>query len=267
VSLDASGEARADAHGRCAIALEPESELGWAPRSALDDGARTLLDRFLPLCAGRDAQALIVAHLGQSLDGRLATVTGAARFMTGPEDLEHMHRLRALFDAVVIGAQTACTDDPELTTRLVPGRHPVRVVLDPRRRAGSNLRVLRDGAAPTLLVTARGARSEPGALGAHVEVIEVGAVDRKLDLREVLAALAARGLSRIFVEGGGITVSRFLQEGLLHRLQLAIAPKIVGSGTHAFELAPIAELSDAITVKCRRFALGADILIDCDLRA
>jgi diaminohydroxyphosphoribosylaminopyrimidine deaminase/5-amino-6-(5-phosphoribosylamino)uracil reductase len=267
VSLDAQGETRADAHGRSAIAVDPEAEVGWAPLAAVDDPARLLLDLFVPLCCGADAEAMVVAHLGQSLDGRLATVTGSARFVTGPEDLAHMHRLRALFDAVVIGAQTACVDDPELTTRLVPGKHPVRVVLDPQGRAGEHLKLLSAAAAPTLLFGARGAKRPQRTLGAHVEQVEVASDGRKLDLRQVLAELAARGLRRVFVEGGGITVSRFLQEGLLHRLQLTIAPKIIGSGTHAFELEPIAELSDAITLRSRRFALGDDILFDCDLRA
>ena len=78
---------------------------------------------------------MVVAHLGQSLDGRVATVTGSSRFVTGPEDVRHTHRLRALFDAVLVGARTACIDNPRLTTRLVPGRQPARVIVDPNGAA------------------------------------------------------------------------------------------------------------------------------------
>jgi diaminohydroxyphosphoribosylaminopyrimidine deaminase/5-amino-6-(5-phosphoribosylamino)uracil reductase len=267
IALDEQGELRVNAPGQNAIYVRPECEACWAPLLAVDDQARMLLDLFVPLCAGPGCGALVVAHLGQSLDGRLATVTGASRFVTGPEDLRHMHRLRALFDAVVIGAQTACIDDPELTTRLVTGRQPVRVVLDPHGRMDDKLRLLCDGRAPTLVVTGRGDHVRSRSFGSHVEVVEVATDDRQLNLHDVLAELGARGLRRVFVEGGGVTVSRFLQAGLLDRLHLAIAPKILGSGTHALRLQPIEHMSEAITTRCRRFALGDDMLFDCDLRA
>jgi riboflavin-specific deaminase-like protein len=265
VSLDERGQLRAPGYGAHAVELRAEHEPCWEALGSVDESARALLDMYLPLCVGPGRDAFVVAHLGQSLDGRVATVTGASRFVTGPEDLRHTHRLRALFDAVVIGVQTANVDDPQLTTRLVPGRQPVRVVLDPRARLLGQLRVLCDGRAPTIVVTARGAWPEPRTLAPHVEVIEVEGDAQLLDLNDVLAALRARGLSRIFIEGGGVTVSRFLQAGLLHRLHLAIAPKIFGSGTPALQLAPIEHMSQVLTTRCRRFALGADMLFDCDL--
>jgi riboflavin-specific deaminase-like protein len=265
VWLDELGELRAGAYGPHAIELRGDCEDGWVPIAAIDEHARALLDLYMPLCTGPGRDAFVVAHLGQSLDGRVATVTGASRFVTGPDDLRHTHRLRALFDAVVIGVQTANIDDPQLTTRLVPGRQPVRVVLDPRARLRAQLRVLCDGCARTLVVTARGAWPEPRTLAPHVEVVEVDSSGELLDLRDTLTALRARGLARLFVEGGGVTVSRFLQAGLLHRLHLAVAPKIFGSGTPALQLAPIEHMSQVMTTRCRRFALGADMLFDCDL--
>jgi riboflavin-specific deaminase-like protein len=265
VWLDEQGQLRAGSYGPGAIDLQSEREDGWEPVSPVDEAARALLDLYLPLCAGPGRDRFVMAHLGQSLDGRVATVTGASRFVTGPDDLRHTHRLRAMFDAVVIGVQTANVDDPQLTTRLVPGRQPVRVVLDPRARLRAQLRVLCDGCAKTLVITARGAWPEPRTLAPHVEVIEVAGDGTRLDLHHVLAELRARGLTRVFVEGGGVTVSRFLQAGLLRRLHLAVAPKIFGSGTPALQLAPIEHMSQVLTTRCRRFELGADMLFDCDL--
>jgi diaminohydroxyphosphoribosylaminopyrimidine deaminase/5-amino-6-(5-phosphoribosylamino)uracil reductase len=87
-----------------------------------------------------------------------------------------------------------------------------------------------------------------------------------LCLPEILSVLRARGLSRIFIEGGGVTVSHFLQAGLLQRLHVVIAPLILGSGTPALQLDPIDRISDAISTHCRHFALGPDVLFDCTLK-
>ena len=78
-------------------------------------------------------------YVASSLDGFIATPGGDSRFVTGPDNILHLHRMRALSDAVVVGAQTVAADDPRLTTRMVPGDSPVRVVLDPRRRLSARL--------------------------------------------------------------------------------------------------------------------------------
>jgi riboflavin-specific deaminase-like protein len=271
VALDEQGRARLCPPELGLIAIRQEREQGWEQTCAVDDAARELLDLYAPLCCGAGSRELVVGHLGQSLDGRVATVTGASRFVTGAEDLRHTHRLRALFDAVLVGAQTACADDPRLTTRLVPGRQPTRVVLDPQARLDPRLQLLSDGVAPTIVVTASGvrdARSKAARWAAHVQVLELPSQDGLLDPRAVLGGLRARGLSRVFIEGGGVTISRFLHARALDRLQLVIAPKIIGSGTPALQLPPIDQMADAITAAgCRRFALGPDMLFDCVLRA
>ena len=101
------------------------------------------------------AQPLTVGHLGQSLDGFIATHSGDSQFVTGEENLRHMHRMRALSDAVLVGAGTVAADDPQLTTRQVTGPSPLRVVIDPMRRLPDTYRVFHDDAAPTLYVCGR----------------------------------------------------------------------------------------------------------------
>jgi riboflavin-specific deaminase-like protein len=238
------------------------------------------LELYQPLLDARraparsDARPWVLAQLGQSLDGCVATAAGDSYFVTGAHSLLHLHRLRALCDAVLVGAGTVAVDDPQLTTRRVPGPHPVRVVLDPAARLDGSARVLRDGAAPTLwLCDSRHAAAARARLASAIA--EVLAVDGLLDTAEptrgphlarAFAALAARGLRVLLVEGGGVTVSRCLEAGLLDRLHLVIAPVIIGAGRRGLQHAGPARMADCLRPAARRLALGADMLWDLDLR-
>jgi riboflavin-specific deaminase-like protein len=217
---------------------------------------------YLPLCIGAGARDLVIGHVGQSLDGMIATAGGASRYVTGPENIVHMHRLRSLVDAVLVGAGTVECDDPQLTTRLVPGEHPTRVVVDPSLRLPHSQKLYRDGAAPTLIVCGRG-RAERGP--PRVPVVEIGSESSVLAVTDVLAALAARGLRRVFVEGGGVTLSHFIQARRLERLHVTICPMIIGRGRPGISLPGVESLDRAIRPATRRFNLGNDVLFDCHL--
>jgi len=217
-----------------------------------------------PLVAPPEADdgCFVLGRIAQSLDGRIALPDGRSRWISGPEDIVHTHRLRALADAVVVGCGTVRADDPQLTTRLVAGRSPVRVVLDPRRALGDGYRVFGDGGA-TLLACARAAGGPARHGGA--EVLALPCDSDGLDLRALLAALRARGLRRLFVEGGGVTVSRFLAAGAFDRLHVTIAPLLLGCGVPAFTLPPAPCLSEALRFAWRAHRVGDDLLLDVPL--
>ena len=239
---------------------------GWRSPGA-EGGSEAMLDLYLPVCAATARRPMTIAHLGQSLDGFIATRSGDSSFVTGPENILHLHRLRALCDVIVVGAGTVGADNPRLTTRLVTGRNPVRVILDPACRLPSMLSVFSDGEAQTLRVCASGTSASPCILGRSERRLEVPAVATGLDLGALLAQLRARGYHRVLVEGGGVTVSSFLRAGLVDRLHLAIAPVLIGDGRPAVRLPPQLRLQDCLRLQHRIYRSGADILFDCDLRA
>ena len=261
---DGQNEGPSDDPRRNAV-LRWQPATGWSAVLAPEDPRRDLLDLYLPISSANSSRPIIVGHLGQSLDGFIATTSGDACFVTGPQNILHLHRLRALCDAVIVGARTVENDNPRLTTRLVSGNNPLRVVLDPKRRLADSHHVFSDGDAKTVRVTGRtnGASTRAG----NDKELVVGYVDDRLDLHDLVRQLRARGCARIFVEGGGVTVSSFLEAGLLDRLHIAIAPLLIGEGRPAIRMAPRRLLKDCMKVQPRIYRTGEDVLFDCDLRA
>jgi riboflavin-specific deaminase-like protein len=220
--------------------------------------------RFGPLRRGTVDHLVVVGQIGQSIDGRIATVTGHSKYINGPAGLAHLHRLRALVDAVLVGIGTAVADDPQLTVRRVAGPSPARIVLDPRGRLPAHARVLAQDGARRLVITAEGVRPS---LPPGVEIIEVPAPGGEIAPAAILGALAEQGFGRILIEGGAHTVSRFIAAGCLDRLHVMVAPIMFGSGQTGVTLAPIARADQALRSPMRAHLIGEEVLLDCDLTA
>lgn len=240
---------------------QPEATLvlgadgSWEACQPILDSARHLLELYAPLCRAR-ARRFVVAHLGQSLDGRIGSLSGEPENITGSEDVAHNHRMRALFDAVLVGAGTVFHDDPLLTVRRAEGRHPHRVVIDPNRTLSAQYRIFSDGAAPTLLLC-RADLCVQGEQHGQAEVVGLPTCSPQ----EVVDALCLRGLPRLFIEGGGVTVSRFLAASCLDRLQITVSPMLMGQGR------PSLLLDQALRLRprTRRFDLADDVMFECCL--
>jgi len=221
-------------------------------------------DLFGPLRAGTTDDLVVVGQLGQSLDGRIATESGHSKYINGPAGLDHLHRLRALVDAVVIGVGTALADDPQLTVRRVAGPQPARVVIDPNGRLPASARVFASDGVRRLLVTAAGTRCAPPS---GVEIFTLTTTDGRIAPPAILAALAERGLHRLLIEGGADTVSRFLVAGCLDRLHVIVAPIILGSGRASLILPPIERADQALRMPVHAHQLDDEVLFDLDLSA
>jgi diaminohydroxyphosphoribosylaminopyrimidine deaminase / 5-amino-6-(5-phosphoribosylamino)uracil reductase len=245
------------------------SASSWAPVPVTFRSPNRSLPRpwdhiFGPLRRGQIDDLVVVGQCGQSIDARIATASGHSHYINGETGLIHLHRLRALVDAVVIGVGTAIADDPQLTVRRVEGPNPARVVIDPNGRLPSTARLLTADGIRRLIISAVEA---PAALPAGVEVVRLPVRDGQVGPAAIIAALAARGFCRILIEGGADTVSRFLAAGCLDRLHVLVAPIILGAGRSSLTLPPIERLDEAMRAPMRAHSLGGDVLLDCDLSA
>jgi diaminohydroxyphosphoribosylaminopyrimidine deaminase/5-amino-6-(5-phosphoribosylamino)uracil reductase len=175
----------------------------------------------------------VAAKMAVTMDGRIADASGRSQWITGVKARKLVHYLRSRFDGVVVGSRTALVDDPSLNVRMVRGRDPVRIVLDP------NLESLRRGAK---LVESDGGRAvyvcsserpdSKAALAASlgVDLWEVPHVAEGLDLGLFLQRAAREGLSSLLVEGGAHTVTSLTRARLIDKLYLFTAPKLIGGG-------------------------------------
>lgn len=218
---------------------------------------------------------LVVAQLGQSLDGRIATPTGQSKYISGRAALAHLHRLRAAVDAVVVGVDTVIADDPQLTVRLVDGDSPTRVIIDPSGRLPADrvcvTRTSSAGAPPqTILIRAEdvsGAAVGPAPSRGLTEIRLPRRGDGAIAPCAIVGALAARGLPRILIEGGARTLSHAIDEGCVDLLHVTVSPVILGSGTPGLTLPPIDALEDGLHPTAGVFAFeDGDALFACDLR-
>ena len=212
---------------------------------------------------------LVVAQLGQSLDGRIATPTGKSKYISGKAALNHLHSLRASVDAVIVGVNTVIVDDPLLTVRLVEGRTPTRVVIDPSGRLPAD-RKLFEYNGPITLIRAEGAQSTPqvradSSLGID-EIVLPRRDDGVISPAAIIEALTGKGLAKFLIEGGAQTLSHAMQEGCVDFLHVTVSPTILGSGATGLNLPPIDELSEAIRPNAQVFAFDdGDALFACEL--
>lgn len=238
----------------------------WSYSHHLPEPIRTLFDLYLPCLGSHAATSVVVGHLGQSVDSRIATVGGDSIFVTGEENRKHLHRMRALSHAVLVGAETVVADDPQLNTRSVSGPSPVRVVIDPRERISSATGIFHDKAAPTWLIHCSSTPKADEDVSTHVKRIWLSEDSGRLSMKNIVDALAQRGLRRLFVEGGGVTVSNMLRHNCLDFLQLAAAPVLVGEGRPAIQLPGIKVMKDALRPPFQLYRMDDDVLWNFDMR-
>ena len=214
----------------------------------------------------------ITLKMAQTADGYLAAADGESQWITGKQSRKMVHKWRAEYDAVLVGRTTAMVDNPSLTVRHVAGRQPRRIVIDGPYELPKELNLFSDKfEEKTIILTWN---KEASATDADPmlklmkqnyfrgEVIQVSKMDGHVDLRQSFKALGEKGISSVLVEGGQQLSSALLRQGLVDKLELFIAPKLLGAGTRSLiniginKMKEIAELKDVSWTK-----VGDDILL------
>jgi diaminohydroxyphosphoribosylaminopyrimidine deaminase / 5-amino-6-(5-phosphoribosylamino)uracil reductase len=185
-----------------------------------------------------EGRPMVTLKLAQSLDGRIATASGESRWITGPSARREVHLARARADAVLVGAGTVRADDPMLDVRDLglPGVRPLRVVAGGRLRLPARGR-LAESARHAPLLICHGPQADAGHraawAAAGAELVEIpGGSDGRMDPRAMLAALGARGLTRVFCEGGGRLAAGLVAAGLVDEIVIYAAGIVLGADGH-----------------------------------
>jgi diaminohydroxyphosphoribosylaminopyrimidine deaminase/5-amino-6-(5-phosphoribosylamino)uracil reductase len=211
----------------------------------------------------------VVAKIAQSLDGRIATRTGASQWITGERSRRLGHRLRNELDAILVGRGTIAADDPQLTCRLPRGRDPIRILLDSQARTPTSARVVqlaRSSRAPTWIVVGpRAPKARRAALErAGVETIACKLVRGGVDIDDLLDKLGERQVMSLLVEGGPSVLGSFVDAGAVDKLHAFVAPILIGGvgARPSVGARGVAELTDALRLEDLEVEkVGADLLL------
>lgn len=260
----ARGEAFTICTFRNGSPLQVEHPEGRPVDSLMLGSARVYLPVILGgIVAASRGEVFCVAHVTQSLDGRIACSNGQSQWIGNQADLQHSHRMRALVDAVVVGAGTVLADNPRLTVRLVEGALPRRVVLSGGGRVLKDPRALHVLQAPGCDLFVRHGE-QLGVVAPQVKVTAVAAGEDGLLLpQSVQTTLAQAGRHSIFLEGGAFVLSSFLQAGVIDLLQVHIANLLLGSGLPSFSLPAVDHVDAGRRFEMEHSTLDGQLLLSC----
>ena len=234
----------------------------------LEDDCRRLNEGFITrVTRGRPFTTL---KLAMTLDGRIAAAGGDSRWISSVESREVVHRWRNESDIVMVGAGTVLADNPRLTCRIEGGRDPIRLVVDSQLRCEPRATIFRQRSnAPTMIATTpENCDTGRRRYGRRVEVIASPRGANGIDLDRLVRDLAARGWSKILIEGGAHLGGAALEAGIVDRVAFFIAPRILGGGLSAVAGLAARTMRSAITLdQLSARAVGPDWLVEATVVA
>ncbi|MEO8238232.1 MAG: RibD family protein [Flavobacterium sp.] len=198
-------------------------------------------------------------HLAQTIDGKIATVSKKSKWIGNQENLIHAHRIRALVDVILIGGNTFRIDKPKLNVRLVKGNNPIKAIV-----ANSPLELEDLTLGKTYLFSSK--KLSYHNLHADIEIVNIDDASGCIPVKSLLEILKQKGVHSILVEGGPLTIRRFIEDKMLSRIEFHIAPMLFGSGKNGVELQEIQDLDEAIHLNNPKYYnIGNAIMIVSNL--
>ena len=213
-------------------------------------------------------QPFVVLKTAMSLDGKIATRTGASKWISGEESRKRVHQERGYLSGIMVGINTVLRDDPKLTARIPGSKNPVRIVVDSQLRIPLDANVVQQQTeAPTIILTTNKADSEKRSLLTEkgITILTISERNGQVDLQDGMTKLGTRNIDSILLEGGSELNYSALEAGIVDKVQMYIAPKIIGGSTSFTPVGGkgIEQLSEAFPVKrITTRTIGEDILIE-----
>ena len=225
----------------------------------LSSDLKILMESYLQIIFNKSKYPYIFGHLAQTLDGYIATESGESRYISSIDNLEHLHMLRAISDVVLVGSNTVKFDNPKLTTRLVKGPNPMRVVIDKNDTIKNSCNLLKNK-------DRKGFKIVSDKLKPNDENIFLLPLKKdEFRITDIISLLKSLGNKIIFIEGGGNIISHFYRKKFLNRLHLCISPILIGRGINSFIIDKDVKINEAKIKKISYIKMGKDILCNIKL--
>jgi len=209
----------------------------------------------------------VTLKLAMSLDGKIATSTGDSKYITSREARKYVHQLRNDVDAVMVGVNTVARDNPLLDSRLVKGKNPVKVIVDSNLKLPERAKIFKDPSKVIIATTKKAPRKKIDKLqhkGVRILILkpEKGLVD----LNELIKELGKSEIASVMIEGGAELSGNAIKAGIVDKLLIFTAPKIIGNGLGAIKNLDIKKVNKAIKLKnISTKNIGKDLLIEGNL--
>ena len=223
------------------------------------DYGKMLFSLFFPIIFNSKESPYLIAHLAQTLDGFIATNSGESKYISSNDNLTHIHMIRAISDIIIVGYKTVELDNPMLTTRLVTGKSPMRIIIDKNNKLSNKYNVFRnpDNNGYKIISDKTYTKKE--------NVFQLPLDKNKFNLNDIYDLIKKLRKKIVFIEGGGETVSEFYNNNKLDRLHICISPSILGKGRSSLMIEKKISLNEILEHEVRYFQTGADILCDIEL--
>jgi len=213
----------------------------------------------------KSKKPFVIIKVAMSLDGRIATATGDSKYITSREARTYVHQLRTEVDAVMIGLNTVIRDNPELTPRLFKGKDPMKIVVDSRLKIPKNCNLMKNPAKLMVATTSKASKADINRLQQKgVTIIITKSNKGMVDLSDLMKQLGKHEITSVMIEGGSELNSSAIKDGVVDKILIFTAPKIIGNGgPGAIGNLGIKKIDRAINLKnitCSQF--GKDSLIE-----